>query len=89
MAKDDSQKYAYLDQMSTEELEELLRTSIHFSDEAEDEDCINAILEVIIKREKEHPTGRLTDIDKAWSDFQTHFNTPEGEGLSLFADDWE
>ena len=89
MAKDDSQKYAYLDQMSTEELEELLRTSIHFSDEEEDEDCINAILEVIIKREKEHPTGRLTDIDKAWSDFQTHFNTPEGEGLSLFADDWE
>ena len=89
MAKDDSPKYAYLDQMSTEELEELLRTSIHFSDEAEDEDCINAILEVIIKREKEHPTGRLTDIDKAWSDFQTHFNTPEGEGLSLFAEDWE
>ena len=30
MAKDDSPKYAYLDQMSTEELEELLRTSIHF-----------------------------------------------------------
>ena len=89
MAKDDSPKYAYLDQMSTEKLEELLRTSIHFSDEAEDEDCINAILEVIIKREKEHPTGRLTDIDKAWSDFQTHFNTPEGEGLSLFAEDWE
>lgn len=82
-----NRKYAYLEQLSTERLEELLTLDSDPSSDQEDEEFIDAILEVILRRESEHPTGRLTDVDKAWEDFQKHFNTPEGEGLSLFLDE--
>jgi len=75
------QDYAYLDQLSTEELEELLRAD---SPESSHDDVILHILEVIEEREKEHPTGRLPDVDKSWEDFQKYYNTSEGEGLSLY-----
>jgi hypothetical protein len=77
------QDYAYLDKLSTEELEELLRADVG-SLERSNEDVIFHILEVIEKREKEHPTGRLPDVDKSWEDFQKYYNTPEGDGLSLY-----
>ena len=55
-----SEKYAYLNRLSTEQLEELLRADIE-SPESGDVDVIFHILEVIEKREEEHPTGRLPD----------------------------
>ena len=78
-----SEKYAYLNRLSTEQLEELLRADIE-SPESGDVDVIFHILEVIEKREEEHPTGRLPDEDRAWAEFQQYYNIPEGEGRSLY-----
>lgn len=84
MAKNDgNEKYAYLNRLSTEQLEELLRADFE-SPEHGDTDVIFHILEVIKKREEEHPTGRLPDVDKSWEEFQQYYNIPEGEGLSLY-----
>lgn len=84
MAKNNgSEKYAYLNRLSTEQLEELLRADFELP-ERDDTDAILHILEVIEKREEEHPTGRLSDVDQMWADFQQYYNIPEGEGLSLY-----
>lgn len=84
MAKNnEDEKYAYLNQLNTEQLEELLRADID-SPVSGDIDVIFHILEVIEKREEEHPTGRLADEKKAWIEFQKYYNTLEGEGLSLY-----
>lgn len=78
--------YGYLDDLSIEKLEELLLKSGEL--DREDEDAfLDAITEVIQRREREKPTGRLPDPDEAWREFQTHFNTTEGAGLSLFPDE--
>lgn len=78
-----SEKYAYLDQLSTERLEALLRADIESPDNTNDE-VIFHILEVMEKRELEHPTGRLVNVGEAWAEFQQYYNIPEGEGLSLY-----
>jgi hypothetical protein len=84
MAKNnENEKYAYLNRLSTQQLEELLRADIE-SPESGDKGVIFHILEVIESREEEHPTGRLPDEDKAWEEFQEYYNIPEGEGLSLY-----
>lgn len=74
---------AYLDQLSMEQLEDLLRADLNSPDEENDE-AIFHILEVMKKREKENPTGRLPDKNKAWKEFQEYYNIPEGEGQSLY-----
>lgn len=74
---------AYLDQLSMEQLEDLLRTDLNSPDEENDE-AVFHILEVMKKREKENPTGRLPDKNKAWKEFQEYYNIPEGEGESLY-----
>lgn len=74
---------AYLDRLSTEQLEDLLRADL-VSQDQETEEGIFAVLEVLEKREREHPTGRLPDVERAWADFQRHYNIPEGEGQSLY-----
>ncbi len=81
-------KYAHLDKLSTETLEALLCADIESPDNDNDETVLH-ILEVIEQREKEHPTGRLSDVDKMWAEFQQHYNTPEGRGLSLYPVDEE
>lgn len=78
------EKYAYLDQLSTERLQELLHADLE-SDSTEDHsEVIFHILEVIERREKENPTGRLVDVSHALEEFQTFYNIPEGEGHSLY-----
>ena len=67
MAKND-EKYAYLNRLSTEQLEELLRMDMEMA-EPGNEDVVFHILEVIEQREDEHPTGRIPDVDKAWAEF--------------------
>ncbi len=81
--QDNREKYAYLDRLSTERLEELIRADIDCPDDTNDE-VIFHILEIMKKREREHPTGRLVDVDEAWAEFQQYYNTPEGEGQSLY-----
>lgn len=74
---------AYLDQLSMEQLEDLLRADLNAPDEENDE-AVFHILEVMKQREKENPTGRLPDKNKAWQEFQKYYNIPEGEGKSLY-----
>ena len=82
MAKNNG-KYAYLNRLSTEQLEELLRMDIEEA-ESGNEDVVFHILEVIEKRENEHPTGSIPDVDKAWAEFQEYYNVLEGVDASLY-----
>ena len=82
MAKD-NKRYAYLNQLTTEQLEELLRMEIKDL-EPSDEDVVFHILGVIEQREKDGPTGRIPDMDRAWAEFQTYYDTPDGAGVSLY-----
>lgn len=75
--------YAYLDQVRTEQLEELLRADLDSPDQS-NEEAIFHILEVMEQREKENPTGRLPDADQAWAEFKQFYDIPEGEGQSLY-----
>ena len=68
----------FLEQLSTEQLLDLMREEFESSDDGDDE-LTDRILEVIEKREKEEPTGLLTDVDQAWADFQKYYNTPDSE----------
>ena len=74
---------AYLEQLSTEQLEDILRADLASEDQENDE-AVFHILEVLEKREKENPTGRLPNTDHAWKEFQQYYNIPEGEGQSLY-----
>lgn len=69
-------KYAYLEQLSMEQLEELLH-AINATEE--DEALLDAVTEVIIEKERKAPSGRLPDIDAAWERFQREYMTPAGE----------
>lgn len=51
-----------------------------------DDEFLDAVSGVMIRRELENPTGRLSDVDTAWEEFQKYYNTPDGEGLSLFSE---
>lgn len=74
---------AYLDPLSMEQLEELLQSDLA-SLSRENERAVFHILEVIERREKETPTGRLPDTNQAWKEFQQYYNIPEGDGISLY-----
>jgi len=80
---DSSRKYSFLERLSVERLEELLDSAVNTNEE-ENSEYIDAILEVIVKKEKETPTGRITDVDQAWKDFQTYYNTEDGRGQTLY-----
>ena len=75
--------YAYLDQVRTEQLEELLRADLDSPDQS-NEEAIFHILDVMEQREKENPTGRLPDADQAWAEFKQFYDITEGEGQSLY-----
>lgn len=79
--------YSKFDRMSTESLEELLRLDAELPDgEGSDIDEILYILEVIEKREEEHPTGRYSEIDveASWETFQTKYRPFLTDGRSLY-----
>lgn len=77
-----SEKYNFIHDLSDEQLEELLCQAVE--DEQTDIKYIESILEVIEEREKSKPVNHLSDIKQAWNDFQNIYNTPEGEGRSLY-----
>lgn len=81
-------KYAHLNRLSTNELESILRADAESPNNVNDE-AISYILEVIKQREREHPSGSFPDVGSSWKEFQTIYNTPEGEGRSLYPDDQE
>ena len=81
--KNEYESGTYWDQLSTEQLEDILRADIASPNQMNDE-AVFHILEVLEKREKENPSGRLPDVDQAWQEFQKYYNIPEGEGQSLY-----
>lgn len=69
----------FLERLSVEELEALLK----FSGDPDDVELLfDTVVEEVVAREREKPTGRLPDIDAAWDEFQMMYqNMPDGEML--------
>ena len=80
---DQNHKYAYLDQLSTAALQDILRADIE-SPESGDDEAIFYILEVMKRRTQGPPLNACPDLEKSWSEFQSVYNTPEGAGKSLY-----
>lgn len=81
-------KKAAFDHMSTEELEELIRTDFQVSEDSDVTDIL-LILEVIEKREKTNPSGKYTDVETAWDSFNKNYRpaNKKSESLYNFTDD--
>lgn len=72
---------AYFQQFTTEELKTMLRLDYEL-DRQGNEAILLQILEVLQEREEVKKT--LPDVEKAWEDFQTYYNTPEMKGVELY-----
>lgn len=57
----------FLERLSIEELEALLKLS---GDPDDVELLFDTVVEEVVAREKENPTGRLPDVDTAWDELQ-------------------
>lgn len=86
--KNSDEKFAYLDQLSTEELEELIRADVE-SPEIQNDEAVFHILEVLNERSKQDPDAAVFHKDRVWRDIQTIYHVPEGEGRSLYPTDEE
>lgn len=82
-----NRRYENLKRLSTEELEKMLRTAPFLSDSQETSEYYDAIEEVILERETENPTGRLSDLDSSWEEFQQQYASPEGRGMRLYPEE--
>lgn len=80
-------RFANLNRLSTEQLEELLRTAPLLPDSQETSEYYDAIEEVILQRETEHPTGRIQDVDSAWAEFQEQYLSSTGESARLYPEE--
>lgn len=80
-----TQRYVYLEHLSTEELIELLQAEL-VSPGQETQEATAYILEVIERREAKAPSGLFPeiDVDQAWENFQTLYNTLEREEQVLY-----
>lgn len=78
----------FLERLSIEELEALLKLS---GDPDDVELLFDTVVEEVVAREKENPTGRLPDVDTAWDELQMMYqdipvkggllpSKPEGAG---------
>lgn len=83
-----NEKFAYLDQMSTQELEALIRADVD-SPEIQNDEAIFHILEVLNERAKHDPDAVAFDEDALWHDIQTIYHVPEGKGRALYPEDDE
>ncbi len=70
-------KYAYLEQLTTEELDELLRLEFNADEEDADPELVLAIMEVIAKREPEDIPP--IDPEETWKTFQARNLTKPSE----------
>ena len=66
-----SQQYAYLEQLSLEELEGIICADAK-SEEHQDTDFIYAVLEVIDEKERKLPGYQPVDVEKSWQEFQRY-----------------
>lgn len=81
-----SRRLENLKRLSTEQLEELLRTAPVLSGDQETSEYYDAIEAVLLQRETEAPTGRFSDLDASWEEFRRQYAAPEGRGLRLYSD---
>ena len=82
-----NRRYENLKRLSTEELESMLRTAPFLSDSQETSEYYDAIEEVILERETETPTGRLSDLDSSWEEFKQQYASAEGRGMRLYPEE--
>lgn len=82
----------FLERLSIEELEALLKLS---GDPDDVELLFDTVVEEVVAREKENPTGRLPDVDAAWDELQMMYQNmpveerrppPLSEGISSAGD---
>ena len=83
MAEQNRDKYAYLDQLSTQRLEALLLADAEDTSNRDTSEAVSHILEVLQKRE-DSLIKDTVDTDKAWAEFQACYNIPEGKGQALY-----
>lgn len=83
MTQNNREKYAYLDQLSTQQLEQLLLADAEDDSGRDTSEVILHILEVLQRRE-DSLAAQPVDVDRAWEEFQSYYNTPEGEGQTLY-----
>ena len=76
--------FSKFDEMSTEELNEILRQDSQLPDgEDSDTDAILYIMGVIAKRNQERPSSDFGDVNHAWSSFNKNYRFASSEGCSL------
>ena len=81
-------RFAHLEQLPIETLETLLRKSASLPETEEHRAYVGALTEVIIRKEKEHPTGRLMDPEKSWQQVLSLTQLPlEDDQWDLFKDE--
>ena len=79
MKKDRNERSAFLKQLSTSQLEKILRKDIDF-DGTDNQDMIFEILSIL----KDRDQGKSPETDAAWQEFKEHYNISDGEGMSLY-----
>lgn len=80
-------QYAYLNRLSTEKLEELLRAAPLAPEDSQSSAYYDTMEAILLRRERENPTGRLSDLDSAWAEFQWEYAAPEGRGQRLYSEE--
>lgn len=76
----------FLEQLDVVALEELLRQEFLVHDAEPDIEYIMTIMEVIKKKEQGKNNLTEDEIQTAWNDFITYFNTDEGKKYSIYVD---
>lgn len=77
-------RLAIFDNMSTEELEEILRQDSELpQDEKYDMSAIIYIAELIAQRERKDPKGRFTNVNKAWKSFMEDYYPIPCDGKTI------
>jgi len=76
-------KYDDLEQLSTDELEDLLRTDTDQPD-GPGIDLVLRVTEILLER-KEGENGKpVIDVERAWKEFRQYFNTSDADGRALY-----
>ena len=73
---DSLKKYQYLYDLDIVELENLLNMHTDLKPDSDDE-FIECVLDAMAKKEQDNPTGRISSVEQAWSDF-TNFYEKDG-----------
>lgn len=77
----DKKNFDYLEALSTEELEDLIQAD--WQQESKDDSAKVYRALTILESRGALACGSV-DVDAAWQEFQTHYNTPEGKKVSLY-----